>query len=70
MTEITLSCSATMNFIFIFGLFTMIGAQINVTSRIEVEKFLGETCYRDCSDTRPRVCYFDWHLEHYHVLGP
>ncbi|XP_055592894.1 uncharacterized protein LOC129744412 [Uranotaenia lowii] len=42
----------------------------NQSSPIDLDAFPGESCLRSCKDTRPRVCYFKWTLEHYHVMGP
>lgn len=41
----------------------------SIGAQIDLEKFPGESCYRECRGATPRVCYFNWHLEHYHVLG-
>lgn len=32
--------------------------------------FPGEDCNRKCIIGDSRVCYFKWHLEHYHTNGP
>lgn len=42
----------------------------NASSPINLEAFPGELCMRSCEDTQPRVCYFNWVLEHYHSMGP
>ncbi|XP_062546347.1 uncharacterized protein LOC134212466 [Armigeres subalbatus] len=42
----------------------------NASTPINLEAFPGELCMRSCEDTRPRVCYFNWVLEHYHSMGP
>lgn len=45
-------------------------AQSNETFDVDLTRFPGDACFRDCDKAVPRVCYFRWHLEHYHVLGP
>ena len=30
----------------------------------------GESCFRPCRNSAPRVCHFRWTIENYHVLGP
>lgn len=42
----------------------------NQSVPINLEAFPGELCLRSCDDTQPRVCYFNWVLEHYHAMGP
>lgn len=42
----------------------------NGSSPINLDAFPGELCMRSCEDTQPRVCYFNWVLEHYHSMGP
>lgn len=42
----------------------------NQSVPINLEAFPGELCMRSCEDTLPRVCYFNWVLEHYHAMGP
>lgn len=42
----------------------------NQSVPIHLEAFPGELCMRSCEDTQPRVCYFNWMLEHYHAMGP
>jgi hypothetical protein len=59
---------ATMR-VFLFILLAIVSANSNKTY-IDLENFPGDACFRDCSKTDRRVCHFNWHLEHYHVLGP
>lgn len=54
-------------FIAVIGLAS---CQTNSSGQVDPEEFSGELCFRDCRDAVRRVCYFNWHLEHYHVLGP
>lgn len=42
----------------------------NQSAPINLEAFPGELCMRSCEDTQPRVCYFNWVLEHYTAMGP
>lgn len=42
----------------------------NKVSEEELKANKGQFCYRDCKINETRVCYYDWYLEHYHVLGP
>ena len=37
---------------------------------INLEDYPGDDCHRECIPNSPRVCYFKWHLEHYHTNGP
>lgn len=37
---------------------------------IDLSLVPGDLCFRNCKNALPRVCYFDLHMEHYHVLGP
>lgn len=37
---------------------------------LDLEKFPGDACFRECQNSKPRVCYYKWHLEHYHTMGP
>uniref|UniRef100_A0A182Q9A8 Uncharacterized protein n=1 Tax=Anopheles farauti TaxID=69004 RepID=A0A182Q9A8_9DIPT len=37
---------------------------------LDVRSFPGEQCLRQCDETHPRICYFSWTMEHYHVMGP
>ncbi|XP_035911110.1 laccase-2-like [Anopheles stephensi] len=37
---------------------------------LDVRSFPGEQCLRQCDETQPRICYFSWTMEHYHVMGP
>ncbi|XP_053675343.1 uncharacterized protein LOC128725611 [Anopheles nili] len=36
----------------------------------DVHAYPGEQCLRECDETQPRICYFSWTMEHYHVMGP
>lgn len=56
--------------IFILTAFSAICVQADKSAAFDVQQFPGKTCYRNCEKSKPRVCYFDWHLEHYQVLGP
>lgn len=42
----------------------------DVNANVNVHEYPGEACYRKCSENDKRICYFHFHLEHYHVLGP
>lgn len=55
----------------IFFIFALLAccAQLNYSVLGAVEDLAGESCFRKC-DSASRVCYFHWHLERYHVLGP
>lgn len=44
-----------------------VSAQVNAGN---LTRFPGEECFRNCRTATPRICYFHWNLEHYHVLGP
>ncbi|XP_058451551.1 uncharacterized protein LOC131430517 [Malaya genurostris] len=41
----------------------------NQSVPIDLEAFPGELCLRQCDETKPRVCYFKWTLEHYQSMG-
>ncbi|XP_055549126.1 uncharacterized protein LOC129732340, partial [Wyeomyia smithii] len=42
----------------------------NQSTPVDLDAFPGELCLRKCDNTKPRVCYFKWTLEHYHAMGP
>ena len=37
--------------------------------KVDLSDYPGEACYRNCDGTAPRICYFKFHIERYHVLG-
>ena len=37
---------------------------------VSLSPWKGKLCARICNRSRPRICYFKWVLEYYHVLGP
>lgn len=40
-------------------------------NNFNVTEWAGEHCERYCqTNTRPRICYYHWVLEHYHAMGP
>lgn len=36
----------------------------------QLETVEGEKCFRNCHGAVPKICYFRFNLEYYHVLGP
>nr|XP_019548835.2 laccase-2-like [Aedes albopictus] len=49
---------------------SLMGTFRNASAPVDLQAFPGELCMRSCEDTLPRVCYFNWVLEHYHSMGP
>lgn len=35
-----------------------------------MDDYPGIDCLRNCDDTLPTICYYHFHLEHYHAMGP
>lgn len=41
------------------------------SENVNLTAWPGSECQRYCAlDGQPRICYFQWTLEHYHAMGP
>jgi uncharacterized membrane protein (DUF106 family) len=56
-----------MSLIFSISIISFVYARSNY---LDLEELPGEKCARNCDKALPQICYFQWHLEFYHVLGP
>lgn len=55
--------------IFLLMCISLVMTQSNSSYGFDVEHFPGEECFRPCSDSKPRMCYFKWNLEYYTAMG-
>ncbi|KAG5677062.1 hypothetical protein PVAND_006846 [Polypedilum vanderplanki] len=50
--------------------FIVIFCELITIETVDLSQFNGDDCYRDCTNSAPRICYYKWLLEHFHTMGP